>query len=74
MPATRWWRWWSGFEAVTLAEFTAWATRLGLGALTAEDLADLHRGWLGLQPQLDRVREGLTPADRLPPPPLGLAR
>jgi len=56
---------------VTLAEFTAWAARLGLQRLSAEDLAQLHRGWLGLQPQLAWVREGLRAEDAPPPPPLG---
>ncbi len=56
---------------MTLAEFTAWATRLGLGKLTPDDLAELHRGWLGLQPQLARVREGLRDEDKPPMPPLG---
>ncbi|WP_170984784.1 hypothetical protein [Roseomonas sp. AR75] len=56
---------------MTLAEFTAWARRLGLERLTAEDLAELHRGWLGLQPQLQRVRDGLRAEDLPPKPPLG---
>jgi hypothetical protein len=56
---------------MTLAEFTAWAARLGLDRLTADDLAELHRGWLGLQPQLARVREGLRAEDNPPMPPLG---
>ena len=56
---------------MTLAEFTAWATRLGLDRLTEDDLAELHRGWLGLQPQLARVRAGLRAEDLPPEPPLG---
>ncbi|WP_372622176.1 hypothetical protein [Falsiroseomonas sp.] len=56
---------------MTLAEFTAWAQRLGLERLSRDDLEQLHRGWLGLQPQLARVREGLRAEDGPPPPPLG---
>jgi hypothetical protein len=59
---------------VTEAEFAAWAERLGLGRLDAADLAQLHRGWLGLQPQLQRLREGLRAEDRPPAPPLGPPR
>lgn len=58
---------------MTPAAFAAWAERLGLGALGAEDLAALRAGWLGLQPQLARLRDGLTEADRPPSPPLGVA-
>lgn len=59
---------------MTLDEFRAWAARLGLAKLSEEDLAQLHRGWLGLQPQLARLREGLKPEDRPPAPPLGAPR
>jgi hypothetical protein len=56
---------------MTLAEFAAWARRLGLDRLSEEDLGQLHRGRLGMQPQLARLREGLRAEDRPPPPPLG---
>jgi hypothetical protein len=56
---------------MTLAEFAAWARRLGLDRLSEEDLGQLHRGWLGMQPQLARLREGLRAEDRPPSPPLG---
>ena len=56
---------------MTLAEFTAWAARLGLDRLKEDDLAELHRGWLGMQRQLDRVRAGLRADDLPPKPPLG---
>jgi hypothetical protein len=56
---------------MTLAEFTAWARRLGLDRLSEQDLDQLHRGWLGMQPQLARLREGLHAEDGPPPPPLG---
>jgi hypothetical protein len=56
---------------MTLADFTAWAHRLGLGNLSEDDLRELRCGWLGLQPQLARIRENLRPEDRPPSPPLG---
>ncbi|MFT8244820.1 hypothetical protein [Roseomonas sp. BN140053] len=54
------------------AEFRAWAERLGLGRLTDADLEALRRGFAGMQPQLDRLREELTPQDQPPRPPLGV--
>jgi hypothetical protein len=56
---------------MTFPDFTAWAHRLGLGNLSEDDLRELHRGWLDLQPQLARVRENLRAEDRPPLPPLG---
>lgn len=56
---------------MTLDDFRVWAVRLGLTKLSDDDLVQLHRGWLGLQPQLARLREGLKPEDRPPAPPLG---
>lgn len=57
---------------MTIDEFMAWAYRLGLTGLTEADLHELHRGWLGIQPQLERVRTGFSQEDRPPLPPLGL--
>jgi len=53
---------------MTASEFAAWAERLGLGRLEAEDLETLRLGYEGLQPQVERVRAGLTEADRPPRP------
>jgi hypothetical protein len=61
-----------GPAPITEEEFAAWARRLGLGGLSGADLRELHRGWLGLQPQLGRLREGLAPQDAPPLPPLGI--
>ena len=61
-------------EAITPADFAAWAARLGLTRLSAEDLETLRAGWLGLQPQLALVRATVGPDDRPPRPPLGVAR
>jgi hypothetical protein len=55
---------------VTPEPFRDWAIRLGLGPLTEEDLEALRRGWLGLAPQLARLRDGLAEADRPPRPSL----
>jgi hypothetical protein len=57
---------------VTEAEFAHRAAQIGL-ALEPDDLAELHRGWTGLQPQLVLLREaGLEmtepPAHRFSPP------
>jgi hypothetical protein len=41
---------------MTLAKFTGWAVRLGCEQLSSEDLAQLHRGLLGQQPQFERLR------------------
>jgi hypothetical protein len=59
---------------VTPEDFAAWAARLGLEKLTPEDLDQLRQGWIGMQPQLARIREGLRETDKPPAPPLGLAR
>jgi hypothetical protein len=56
---------------MTAGEFAAWAKRLGLERLSENDLAELHRGWLGLQPQVQRLRDGLRAEDLPPKPPLG---
>lgn len=42
----------------SLAEFRRRTAALGL-AFADDDLIELHRGWRGLQPQLDRLRRGL---------------
>jgi hypothetical protein len=44
------------------AVFCARARELGL-ALAEDDLAELWRGWQGLQPQLERLRRDLTRHD-----------
>jgi len=43
------------------AAFKQRTMTLGL-AFSDEDLAELQRGWLGLQPQLARLRSGLADA------------
>ncbi len=45
------------------------AEELGL-QLEADDLAELLKGWQGMQRQLAIVREGLMPEDRPPRPTL----
>ncbi len=49
---------------MTPEAFRDWAIRLGLVHLTEPDLESLRRGWLGLAPQLARLRAGLAEADR----------
>jgi hypothetical protein len=46
-----------------LAAFKQRTAALGL-AFDDEDLAELARGWKGLQPQLARLRSGLADAAR----------
>jgi len=45
-----------------LALFRQRTATLGL-AFSEEDLAELFRGWQGLQPQLARLRRDLDPPD-----------
>ena len=47
------------------AAFKARTAALGL-AFSEEDLAELYRGWQGLQPQLARLRRGLDDASEDP--------
>lgn len=46
-------------EEETARRFAERTTELGL-SLSDRDRAALLKGWLGLQPQLERVRNGLT--------------
>jgi hypothetical protein len=57
---------------MTSGDFAAWAARLGLTRLSAEDLETLRQGWLGLQPQRALIRDAIGPEDRPPCPPLGM--
>lgn len=45
-------------DEADLDAFRRRAADLGL-ALAEDDLIELHRGWRGLQPQLERLRRGL---------------
>ncbi|MBL8835562.1 MAG: hypothetical protein JNL66_04915 [Alphaproteobacteria bacterium] len=55
-------------DEADLAEFRRRAAARGL-AFAEDDLLELHRGWQGLQPQLERLRRGLeSPAPGDDPP------
>ena len=55
-------------DETDLAAFRRRTAELGL-AFAEDDLIELHRGWRGLQPQLERLRAGLpgpAPGDDVP--------
>lgn len=56
---------------ITPEAFAAWAARLGLARFPADDLEALRAGWIGLQPQLARVRDAIGPDDAPPRPSFG---
>lgn len=50
-------------EALSPEAFRRRTRELGLRLLD-EDIAELHRGWISLQPFLARIRTGLRPLQR----------